>query len=168
MEPAALAAPVPGTADLARAMALLGLPDDPLYVMKDHAEARGRAELLARIAAGVIDLLGGAEASAGLAVDDRADLHCAADREVAGPHPLDLQLTRLAWVQHVIARDRGPRPDLVGDTVATTLGTLIQLMEAWRDGRADGSDPVLTDALLMVRDAADHLGEVLRSRPRCV
>jgi hypothetical protein len=156
---------VPRTADLARVMALLGLPGDPRYIVKDHPVARGRAELLAHIAAGVVDLLGPAEASAGLAVDDRVDLHWTADRDVGGERPLDLQLARLAWVQHVIARGRGPRPDLVSDTVATALGTLIQLIEAWRDGRTGRPDPELDDALLMVRDAADHLGGVLRSRP---
>jgi hypothetical protein len=167
MEPAVLVDPVPDAADLARVMALLGLPGDPRYILKDHTAARGRAELLAHIAAGVTGLLGPAEASAGLAVDDRADLHAAADHEIAGERPLDLQLTRLAWAQHVVARDRGPRPDLVADAMATTLGTLIQLMEAWRDGRTGRPDPILADALLMLRDAADHLGGVMRSRPRC-
>jgi hypothetical protein len=155
---------IPRAADLARVMALLGLTGDPLYIVKDHTVARGRAELLARIAAGVVNLLGPAETSAGLAVDDRADLHWSADREVAGERPLDPQLARLAWVQHVIARGRGPRPDLVSDTVATALGTLIQLMEAWRDGRTGQPDPELDDALLTLRGAADHLAGVLRSR----
>jgi hypothetical protein len=171
MEPSMLADAVTGqaprTADLVRVMALLGLPGDPRYIVKDHTVARGRAELLAHIAAGVVNLLGPAETSAGLAVDDRADLHWAADRDVNGERPLDLQLARLAWVQQVIARGRGPRPDLVSDTVATALGTLIQLIEAWRDGRMALPDPELDDALLMVRDAADHLGGVLRSRARC-
>jgi hypothetical protein len=167
MELVAVADPVPEAAELARVMALLGLPGDPWYIVKDHPAARGRAELLAHIAAGVTDLLGPAEASAGLAVDDRADLHSAADRGIAGERPLDLQLTRLAWAQQVIARGRGPQPDLVTDTVATTLGTLIQLIEAWRDRRTGRPDPELDDALLMLRDAADHLGGVLRSRPRC-
>jgi hypothetical protein len=161
----------PRTADLARVMALLGLPGDPRYIVKDHTVARGRAELLAHIAAGVVNLLGPAETSAGLAVDDRADLHWTADRDVTGERDvngeraLDLQLARLAWVQHVIARGRGPRPDLVSDAVTTTLGTLIQLIEAWRDGRTERPDPELDDALLMVRGAADHLAGVLRSRP---
>lgn len=167
MEPSVLADkladPVPCTADLARVMALLGLPGDPLYIVKDHPVARGRAELLAHIAAGVVNLLGPAETSAGLAVDDRADLHWTADRDVTGERPLDLQSQRLAWVQHVIARGRGPRPDLVSDAVATTLGTLIQLIEAWQDGRTERPDPELDDALLMVRDAADHLAGVLRA-----
>jgi hypothetical protein len=171
MEPAAVVDHVPDTADLARVMALLGLPGDPLFIVKDHGAARGRAELLAHIAAGITALAARAEADAGLDVDDRADLHAAADRGVADrggaeAPPLDLQLARLAWVQHVVARGRGPRPDLVPDTVATTLGTLIQLVEAWRDGRTRRPDPMLADALLMVRDAADHLAGVLRSRPR--
>lgn len=158
--------PLPGTADLARVIALLGLPCDPYYVVRDHGVERGRAELLARIAAGVTGLLGSAETGAGLAVDDRADLHCAADRDLPGTRPLDLQLTRLAWVQQVVARGRGRRPDLVADAVSTTLGTLIQLIEAWRDGRTGDPEPMLVDALLMIRGAADHLGYVLRSRPR--
>lgn len=168
MEPSTLAGAVaeqvPSTADLARVVALLGLPTDPRYILKDHTVARGRAELLAHIAAGVVGLLGPAETGAGLAVDDRADLHWTADRDVTGERPLDLQLQRLAWVQQVVARGRGPRPDLVSDAVATTLGTLIQLIEAWRDGRTERPDAELDDALLMVRDAADHLGGVLRSR----
>ena len=157
---------IPDTADLARVMALLGLPGDPLFIVKDHSVARGRAELLARIAAGVTGLTARAEADAGLDVEDRADLHSAADRDDSGAPTLDLQLSRLAWVQHVVARGRGPRPDLVPDTVATTLGTLVQLVEAWRDGRTAPADPMLADALLMVRDAADHLAGVLRAHPR--
>ena len=167
MEPAAALDHVPDTTDLARVMALLGLPGDPLFIVRDHEAARARAELLARIATGVTGLAARAEADAGLDVDDRADLHSAADRGRVGEVPLDLQLARLAWVQQVVARGRGPRPDLVADTVATTLGTLIQLVEAWRDDRTGGPDPMVTDALLMVRDAADHLAGVLRSRPRC-
>jgi hypothetical protein len=166
MEPAAVVDHVPDTADLARVMALLGLPGDPLFIVKDHGAARGRAELLAHIASGVTALAARAEADARLDVDDRADLHSAADRRGVEAPPLDLQLARLAWVQHVVARGRGPRPDLVPDTVATTLGTLIQLVEVWRDGRIDRPDPMLADALLMVRDAADHVAGVLRSRPR--
>ena len=167
MQPAAAVDHVPHTADLARVMALLGLPGDPLFVVKDHDAARARAELLARIATAVTGLAARAEADAGLDVDDRADLHAAADRGRAGTVPHDLQLARLSWVQHVVARGRGPRPDLVADTLATTLGSLVQLIEAWRDDRVGRPDPMVTDALLMVRDAADHLAAVLRSRPRC-
>jgi len=43
MEPSVLADtladPVPCTEDLARVMALLGLPGDPLYIVKDHTPA---------------------------------------------------------------------------------------------------------------------------------
>lgn len=167
MKPAAALEHVPDAADLARVMALLGLSGDPLFIAKDHDAARARAELLAHIAAAVTGLAARAEAEAGLDVDDRADLHAAADRARAGNPALDLQLARLVWAQHVVARGRGPRPELVADTVATTLGTLIQLVEAWRDDRTGRPDPMVTDALLMVRDAADHLASVLRSRPRC-
>jgi hypothetical protein len=166
MEPAVLADPVPDAADLARVMALLGFSSDPKYLVKDHSPERGRAELLAHIASRVTELVECAEADAEMAVDDRADLHWEADRRPAGTHPLDLQLTRLAWVQQVVARARGRRPDLARDSVSTTLGALIQLIEAWRDGRTGRPDPVLADALLMARDAADHLAGVLQSRPR--
>jgi hypothetical protein len=166
MEPAALAETLPEAADLARVLALLGLSRDPMYLLKDHSPARGRAELLAHIATRATELLELAEAGAEMAVDDRADLHWEADHQAAGTLPLDLQLARLAWAHQVIARGRGGRPGLVGDTVSTTLGTLIQLIEAWRNGRTSHPDPVLADALLMARDAADHLAGVLRSTPR--
>jgi hypothetical protein len=76
-----------------------------------------------------------------------------------------LQLSRQAWVRQVTSRGRGRRPNLVGDTASTTLGALIQLIEAWRHGRTGRPDPVLAGALLMARDAADHLAGVL-PRPR--
>jgi hypothetical protein len=147
-------------------MALLGLWRDPTYLVKDHSPARGRAELLAHIATRVTELLELAEADAEMAVDDRADLHWEADHQAAGARSLDLQLARLAWAQHVVARGRGGGPNLVGDTVSTTLGTLIQLMEAWRSGRTSDPDSILADALLLARDAVDHLAGVLRSTPR--
>jgi len=50
----------------------------------------------------------------------------------------------------------------VADTVTTTLGTLVQVLENW----TDHPDPMLADALLMLRGAADHLAGVLRTRPR--
>ena len=161
----------PSIGDLERVMALLGVPGDPVFILKDHDDARRRAELLARIAATVVDQLGVAEAAAGLDLDDRADLHRDADHDAAPARQLDLQLARLTWVQHAMIRRRGRHPDPVPDTVATALGALVQLVEAWRrvDPAPPDLQPLLADALLMVRDAADHLGEVLRSqrlRPR--
>ncbi|UWP78608.1 hypothetical protein [Dactylosporangium fulvum] len=151
--------PLPGTDDLLRVMTILGIPGDPLLIMQDHADDRRRAALLAHIAAGVVAQLGALESLAGLDVDDRADLHRRADRETAGRgRPTTaLQLARLAWVQQAVARDRGVRPDPVSDTVSTTLGALMQLLEH------PGTDPMRTDALLALRDAADHLATTLRA-----
>jgi hypothetical protein len=152
--------PSPTAEQLARIAAELGVADDPVYLTKDHSEARQRADLLAHIAAGIVAQLTRAEA--GMAVDECADLHWDADRAVAaGRSPLDLQITRLAWVHHAITRTRGPRQHPVADTVTTTLGTLVQLLENW----TDQPDPMLTDALLMLRGAADHVARVLRTRP---
>jgi hypothetical protein len=97
--------PLPTVPDLEAVMEILGLAD-PVFIMKDHSDARRRAELLARIAAATVDRLAAAERLADLDVDDRADLHWDADREVATPprqsldrvRLLDLQLARLAWV----------------------------------------------------------------------
>src|SRR5262245_27816711 len=108
--------PVPTSDELARAMRILGLADDPDHLMKDHSEARRRAELLARLAAGALGYLDGAETAAAMDVDDRADLHRDADRGVA-VRSLDLQLARLGWVHHTITRERVRRPDAVADTV---------------------------------------------------
>jgi hypothetical protein len=175
--------PGPTTADLERIMGILGIPGDPVYIMKDHAEARRRAELLARVSAGIVDCLGRAEALANMDLEDRADLHWDADRNIAARSRrsldhvrlLDLQLARLAWVHHAIVRGRGPRPYPVADTVATALGAVIQLVEAWRAGRlgeharAGGQpedlEPMLADALLTFRGAAGHLARVLRAGP---
>jgi hypothetical protein len=182
MEPDSL----PTVPDLEAVMALLGLTD-PVYVMKDHPDARRRAELLARIAAAAVDYLATAETLAGLDVDDRADLHWAADREVATAQRrsldrvrlLDLQLARLAWVHHAVVRSRGPRAHQLTDSIATAVGAIIQLVEAWRDGTqarpgghdprdrpADHPDALLADALLLIRSAADQLSAALRARPR--
>ena len=95
--------PLPTTADLERVMGILGIPGDPVYIMKDHSDARRRAELLAHLAAGIVDYLGPAEALAELDLEDRADLHWDADCDIAAPSRrsldgvrlLDLQLARL-------------------------------------------------------------------------
>lgn len=153
--------PLPSTDDLLRVMTILGIPGDPLYIMKDHADERRRAELLAHIVAALVDRLDALEALAGLDVDDRADLHWQADRDAAGPgRTARLQAARLAWVQHSVARQRGRRPDPVADAVATTLGVLIQLLATRR------TDPLLSDAVGGLCSAADHLGTVLRAAPR--
>jgi len=151
--------PSPTSEQLAGIAAVLGVVDDPVYLTKDHYETRQRAELLAHIAAGIVAQLTRAEA--GMDVDDRADLHWNADR-AAGHPSIDLQITRLAWAHHAITRTRGPRQHPVADTVTTTLGTLVQVLENW----TDHPDPMLADALLMLRGAADHLAGVLRTRPR--
>jgi hypothetical protein len=185
---AGIAAPLPSTLDLEQAMGLLGIPGDPVYIMKDHPDARRRAELLARIAAWVVVYLRHAERLADLGIDDCADLHWEADLDVAGPSRqsmdaarlLNLQIARLAWVHHSIARARGRHSDLVADTASTAIGAVTQLLEAWRDGLPDEHtlgepsvgrdhdqvDPMLTDGLLMFSDAADRLALALRSRPR--
>jgi hypothetical protein len=185
---AGIAAPLPSTFDLEQAMGILGIPSDPVYIMKDHPDARRRAELLARIAAWVVVYLRHAERLADLSVDDCADLHWEADLDVAGPSRqsvdaprlLNLQIARLAWVHHAIARARERRSHSVVDTASTAVGAVIQLVEAWRDGLPDDHtladpsvgrhpdwiDPMLTDGLLMFSDAADRLALALRSRPR--
>jgi hypothetical protein len=178
MEPDSL----PTVPDLETMMGILGL-GDPVFIMKDHSDARRRADLLARIAAATISHLAAAETLADLDVDDRADLHWEADRDIAalpgrspdGVRLLDLQLARLAWVHHSVARSREPRSHHLADTVATVLGAIIQLVEAWRrqlsedapPGRAaEQLDPMLADALVMVQVSADRLAGVLRAQPR--
>jgi hypothetical protein len=49
---------VPSTADLEQVMRMLGLPGNPFSIMKDQSDARCRAELLARLSAGIVDRLG--------------------------------------------------------------------------------------------------------------
>jgi hypothetical protein len=186
MDLAAAVDSLPTTADLERVMAMLGIPGDPLCITKDHSDIRQRADLLAHLSAGIVGYLGRAETLADLNVDERAELYWDADREVARPSRrspdgvalLDLQLARLAWVQHTMVRGRGPHPDLTVDTVARIVGAIIELVRAWRDHGAqpDGGesrpgwrreplDPMLADALLMVRDAADYLALVVRTQP---
>ncbi|WP_344620432.1 hypothetical protein [Dactylosporangium salmoneum] len=151
---------LPSTDDLLRVMTILGVAGDPLYIMKDHADDRRRAELLAHITAALVDRLETLETRAGLDVDDRADLHLRADRDAAGPDAAGrLQAARLAWVQQSVARRRGRRPDPVADTVATTIGVLIELLAASESG------PMLADAVAGLCAAADHLGTVLRAAP---
>ena len=82
--PGLLGHPLPTVPDLEAVMEILGLAD-PVFIMEDHSDARRRAELLARIAAATVDHLAAAERLADLDVDDRADLHWDADREVAAP-----------------------------------------------------------------------------------
>jgi hypothetical protein len=151
-----------GTTDLALAMDLLGIAGDPVLIMRDHPDARRRAELLAHIAAGIAGLLPDAEAAAELDVEDRIDLHARADAGTP-TDPLELQLARLAWVHHAVARRRGPRPHPVADTVTTSVGAIVQLVEAWRDhGDPEQPDPMLADALHLMDYAANHLAGVLR------
>jgi hypothetical protein len=152
---------LPTTGDLLRVMTILGIPGDPLYIMKDHTDEHRRAALMARIAAALVDLLEVTETDAGLCVDDRADLHWQADCDAAGAgRTTELQTARLAWAQHSVGRARGVRSDPVADTVATTLGVLIQLLTR------RGDHITLPDALVGLRAAADHLGTVLRATPR--
>ena len=151
-----------GTADLELAMDLLGVEGDPMLIMRDHPDARKRAELLAHIAAGVVGRLADAEATAELDVEDRIELHCRADAGTSAD-PLELQLARLAWVHHAVARCRGSHANPVADTVTTSVGAIVQLVEAWRVyGDPEQPDPMLADALLLMAGAANHLAGVLR------
>jgi hypothetical protein len=145
---------------LERALVLLDVPADPAYVVKDHDEARRRAELLARLAAWTTCELRQAERLAGLGIDDCADLHCDADREIDADL-FDAQVARLAWVQHAMIRARGTHTDDLTDTIATTLSALVRLVEARRDGREPQRDVIVADAMLLLRGAADHLARVL-------
>ncbi|WP_426503665.1 hypothetical protein ACPPVO_39420 [Dactylosporangium sp. McL0621] len=156
--------PLPSTDDLLRAMTVLGVAGDPLYIMQDLGADRRRAHLLAHIAAALVDRQEALETLAGLDVEDRADLHWAADRAAAGAGGVDrLQRARLAWAQHTVARQRGRRPDPVADAVATTLGVLVELLSA-----PPPPGPVAADAVQALCGAADHLGSVLRARPEPV
>jgi hypothetical protein len=71
---------VPSTADLEQMMRILGLPGDSFSITKDHTDARCRAELLARLSAGIFDRLGSAEARADLDLEERPGLHWAIQR----------------------------------------------------------------------------------------
>jgi hypothetical protein len=186
MDPATAGAGTPpATVDLQQAMVLLGIADDPGYLMKDLPDAGQRAELLARIAAWSALHVAHAERRADLSIDDRADLHWAADLDIAGPSRrsldpqrlFDLQTGRLAWVHHAVTRARGHQLHLLADTVSTAIGAVIQLLDVWRDGFAAGDtlddpgpgrevDPMLTDSLLAFRGAADRVTLTLRSGPR--
>ncbi|WP_433075381.1 hypothetical protein ACQP1P_29115 [Dactylosporangium sp. CA-052675] len=150
---------LPGTDDLLRAMTVLGIPGDPRYIMRDLDPDRRRAHLLAHLTAALVDRQESLETLAGLDVEDRADLHWAADRATAGAGGVErLERARLAWVQHTVARRRGRRPDPVADAVATTLGVLAELLAA-----PPPAGPVAADAIQALCGAADHLGAVLRS-----
>ncbi|MFI5909988.1 hypothetical protein [Dactylosporangium sp. NPDC051541] len=156
--------PLPTTDDLLRAMTVLGIPGDPVYIMRDLDPDSRRAHLLAHITAALTDRQESLESRAALSVDDRADLHHAADRAAAGPAGLDrLQAARLAWVQHTMTRSRGRRPDPVADAVVTTLGVLVELLSA---GYTPG--PVADDAVQALCGAAGHLAAVLRAQPEPV
>lgn len=139
MEPAAVGDHVPDTADLVRVMALLGLPGDPLFIVEGHTAPhlaglscwhtsraasprwppgpRWARDWTSTTAPTFIrtPIAGGPGATA---------------RPPAGPAGVG-----------TACRGRGPRPDLVPDTVATTLGTLIQLVEACRDDRIGRPGP---------------------------
>jgi hypothetical protein len=151
--------PLPSTDDLLRAMTVLGIAGDPLYIMQDLDPDRRRAHLLAHIAAALVGRQERLETLAGLDVEDRADLHWAADRAAAGPGGVDrLTAARLAWTQHTVARQRGRRPDPVADAVSTTLGVLVELLSA-----PPPPGPVAADAIQALCGAADHLATVLRA-----
>jgi hypothetical protein len=150
---------VPPTEDLLRVMTILGVPGDPLTIMKDHTEERRRAELLAYVAAAVTEQCGNAELAAGLGVDDKVDLHWQADRAVARDDLLALERTRLAWVHHALVRMRGPHQDREVDTAVAALGAIIQLLETMPAGRPE---PILADALEAFRADAIRLTTALR------
>jgi hypothetical protein len=158
----------PTTSDLKSVMGVLRMPGDPAYLLKDHADARGRAELLAHIAAWVGACLTRAEAHAGLSVDDRADLHWRADATVASrtrrpsdpDRVLGLQIDRLTWVHHTITRARPERPDHALEVASTTVAAVIQLLMALDDDHEP--DPVLTDCLVALGEAADRVLRGLR------
>jgi hypothetical protein len=60
-----------------------------------------------------------------------------------------------------VTRGCGPHEDPFADTVVTAVGALVELVDAWR--RRSPVDPMLGDALLMLRGAADHLNSTLRA-----
>jgi hypothetical protein len=162
---------LPDPQRLAQAMELLGIPGDPVYVMKDHPEAVRRAELLAHLSAWLVNQLRQAEALADLTVDDAADLHWRADLDVAGPSPrsmderrlLNLQLARLAWVYQTLSRSRGPAPDRATETASTVLAAVIGILEAARDGVGPTAPATYADSLLALTLAADRVVRELRS-----
>jgi hypothetical protein len=165
----------PTTSDLTNVMSLLRMPADPAYLLQDHPDARGRAELLAHISAWIVACLRQAETHAGLSVDDTVDLHWRADLAV-GPlshqssglhHLLDLQIDRLKWVHQAITKARPRRSDVAIETVSVTVGAIGQLLMTWlendrRNGGLDPADSMLTDSLVALGEAADRLLRVLR------
>lgn len=172
----------PTTSDLTSMMGLLRMPGDPVYLLRDHADARGRAELLAHVSAWVAACLRQAEKHAGLSVDDSADLHWRADSAVASgirrpPEPdrvLGLQIDRLTWVHHTITQARAKRPDYALEVASTTVAAVIQLLMAVDDDHEHGAashpvDPVLTDCLVALGEAADRALRGLRQcRPASI
>jgi len=147
-------------------MTILGVPGDPLTIMKDHTQERRRADLLAYVAAAITEQAGAAEAVAGLGVDDRVDLHWAADRAVAGDAIVALQLARLSWVHQVLVRARGPYQDAEVDTAIAALSAIIQLLASLPTGlesrTARRPEPILADAIEMFRADANRLTTALR------
>jgi hypothetical protein len=136
------------TADLVRAMELLGVPGDPKYLMRDHDDDRRRAELLAHLASWTARRA--AEAERSLSVDESADLHRRADRNTGR----SLDVARLAWVHHTTD----------DDAARTALGALVELLEL---RPAVAGDPVLADSLVALREAADRLAVGVRQyRPQ--
>jgi hypothetical protein len=171
----------PTTSDLTSVMGVLRIPGDPAYLWRDHVDDRGRAELLAHISAWIVACLRQAETDADLSVDDAADLHWRADLAVASharpPSQLNrllsLQTDRLAWVHHAIAQAHATRSDYVLEIASTSVGAITQLLMAWHDDDhengtpIDLADPVLTDSLRALGEAADRLlRELRRCRPR--
>ncbi|WP_238007937.1 hypothetical protein KZZ52_30505 [Dactylosporangium sp. AC04546] len=148
----------PTTDDLLRAMAVLGAPGDPLYIMRDLDDEHRRLALLAHLTAALEAHLAAAEERSDLGVEDLADLHWDADRAAAAPLRR-AQVARLARVQHGLWRERGKHADPVTDAALTTLAALTALLER------GGAHPMLPDAVTALRDAADHLGTVLRATP---
>ncbi|MFB9186524.1 hypothetical protein ACFFX1_51095 [Dactylosporangium sucinum] len=145
----------PTTDDLLRAMTVLGVPGDPLYIMRDLDDEHRRLALLAHLTAALEAHLASAEDRSDLGVEDLADLHWDADRAAASA----LRRARLARVQHTVWRERGKQPDPVRDAALTTLAAVAALLDN------AGTHPMLPDAAAALRDAADHLSTVLRATP---
>jgi hypothetical protein len=172
----------PTTSDLTSVMGVLRIPGDPAYLLRDHVDDRGRAELLAHISAWIVACLRQAETDADLSVDDSADLHWRADLAVASRARrlselnrllLSLQTDRLTWVHHAITQVHATRSDYVLEVASTSVGAITQLLMAWHDddhengAPIDLADPVLTDSLRALGEAADRLlRELRRCRPR--
>jgi hypothetical protein len=175
--------PMPTVTNLARAMRLLGVPGDPMYLMKDHTDTRCRTEILARIAAWSLLLLQQAESQAEFSTDDVVDLHWAADLAVTPPSgrssdavpALDLQIARLAWAHHMISRTGHGSSSKPHDPAATVISAVVQLLEARRDssvgvpvraGPPGYVDPQVTDGLRALEEAADRIARLVRRQYR--